>query len=72
MDDNPKSKIPIHLQTNLTVSQIRGNFSTQILKKWLSVGWNEKIHKKEISRVSEQSSWDFRLKEGKISSSRIV
>lgn len=53
-------------------SQIRGNFSTQILKKWLSVGWNEKIHKKEISRVSEQSSWDFRLKEGKISSSLIV
>lgn len=64
MDDNPKCKISFHLQTNLTVT----NFSTQILKKWLSLGWNEKIHKKEISRVSEQSSWDFRLKEGKISS----
>lgn len=68
MDDNPKCKISFHLQTNLTVTAKSEEISVQILKKWLSLGWNEKIHKKEISRVSEQSSWDFRLKEGKISS----
>lgn len=64
MDDNPKCKISFHLQTNLTVTAK----SEEISVHRLSVGWNEKIHKKEISRVSEQSSWDFRLKEGKISS----
>lgn len=64
MDDNPKCKISFHFQTNLTVTAK----SEEISVKWLSLGWNEKIHKKEISRVSEQSSWDFRLKEGKISS----